>query len=177
MLSCVWLFVTSWTIVCQGIFQARILDWVAISCSRGSSWPRDRTCISCTGRGILHRWATWEARISIKKREKEEKLLSGLDLIRWAPKRDRSLPDQGHMECIYHLLIYCKSSCNAPCNKSSVVNKWVPFSPLKWAWCQASSADGAGGARQARARSWGSGCEATWWNLQGSSPGHGHSSR
>ena len=31
----------------QGIFQARILKWVAISCSRGSSRPRDWTCISC----------------------------------------------------------------------------------------------------------------------------------
>ena len=28
----------------HGIFQARILEWVAISFSRGSSWPRDRTC-------------------------------------------------------------------------------------------------------------------------------------
>ena len=27
----------------HGILQARILDWVAMSCSRGSSWPRDRT--------------------------------------------------------------------------------------------------------------------------------------
>ena len=26
--------------------QARILEWVAISFSRGSSWPRDQTCIS-----------------------------------------------------------------------------------------------------------------------------------
>ena len=30
-----------------GISQARILEWVAISSSRGSSWPRDRICISC----------------------------------------------------------------------------------------------------------------------------------
>ena len=29
------------------IFQARILKWVAISFSRGSSSPRDWTCISC----------------------------------------------------------------------------------------------------------------------------------
>ena len=28
-------------------FQARILEWVAISYSRGYSRPRDRTCISC----------------------------------------------------------------------------------------------------------------------------------
>ena len=30
------------------IFQARILEWVAISFSRGSSKPRDRTRVSCT---------------------------------------------------------------------------------------------------------------------------------
>ena len=30
-----------------GISQTRILEWVAISFSRGSSWPRDRTHISC----------------------------------------------------------------------------------------------------------------------------------
>ena len=41
----------------HGIFQARILEWVTISSSRGSSWPRDQTCfsyISCIGRWILH---------------------------------------------------------------------------------------------------------------------------
>ena len=31
-----------------GFFQARILGWVAISFSRGSSWSRDGTWISCT---------------------------------------------------------------------------------------------------------------------------------
>ena len=31
----------------HGISQARILDWVAISFCRGSSWPRDWTYISC----------------------------------------------------------------------------------------------------------------------------------
>ena len=35
----------------HGISQARILEWVAISFSRGTSWPRDWTHISCiTGR-------------------------------------------------------------------------------------------------------------------------------
>ena len=33
----------------QGIFQARILERVAISSSRGSSQPRDLFCISCNG--------------------------------------------------------------------------------------------------------------------------------
>ena len=48
----------------HGILQARKLEWVAISSSRGSSWPRDWThisCISCIGRWILYRWATWES--------------------------------------------------------------------------------------------------------------------
>ena len=35
-----------------GILPARILEWVAIFSSRGSSWPRDQTRISCIGRWI-----------------------------------------------------------------------------------------------------------------------------
>ena len=31
----------------RGVFQARVLEWVALSFSRGSSWPRDGTGISC----------------------------------------------------------------------------------------------------------------------------------
>ena len=47
----------------HGILQARILEWVAISFSRASSWPRVPTHISCISRQILYRWATWEAYI------------------------------------------------------------------------------------------------------------------
>ena len=45
----------------HGIFQARIVEWVAISFSRGSSPSRDWTCVSCIGRQILYHCATWEA--------------------------------------------------------------------------------------------------------------------
>ena len=45
----------------HGILQVRILEWVAISSSRGSSWLRDWSHISCIGRWILYHWATWEA--------------------------------------------------------------------------------------------------------------------
>ena len=39
----------------HGIFQARILEWVAISFSRGSSPPSDRTQVSCiVGRRFYH---------------------------------------------------------------------------------------------------------------------------
>ena len=48
----------------HGIFQARILEWVVIPFSRGSSQPRDWThisCVSCTGGWILYHWAPWGA--------------------------------------------------------------------------------------------------------------------
>ena len=50
----------------HGIFQVRILEWVAISYPRGSSQSWDLTsisCISCIGRQILYHCATWEAPI------------------------------------------------------------------------------------------------------------------
>ena len=43
--------------------QAKILEWVVISFSRGPSWPKDWTCVSCLGRQILYHRATWEAPI------------------------------------------------------------------------------------------------------------------
>ena len=48
----------------HGILQARILEWVAMPSSKGSSQPRDRTCVSCIGGWILYHWATWEAQLS-----------------------------------------------------------------------------------------------------------------
>ena len=48
-----------------GIFQARVLEWVAISFSRGSSRPRDRTWVSqIIGRPFTV-WATREVHNSI----------------------------------------------------------------------------------------------------------------
>ena len=45
------------------ISQARILEWVAIFFSRGSSRPTDQTHISCIGRWVVYHWPTWKARI------------------------------------------------------------------------------------------------------------------
>ena len=47
----------------HGIFQARILEWVAISFSRASSQPRDRTQVSYIAGRHLTIWATREAHI------------------------------------------------------------------------------------------------------------------
>ena len=50
----------------HGLFQARILEWVTISFSRGYSWQRDQILISCVsyvsiGIWILYCWTTLEA--------------------------------------------------------------------------------------------------------------------
>ena len=72
---CVW--VLSWSVVSNscdptdcsllgfsvhGILQARILEWVAISFSRWSAWPRNRTQVFCTGGILFTHWTTEEAK-------------------------------------------------------------------------------------------------------------------
>jgi len=45
----------------HGILQARILEWVAMPSSRGSSQPRDWTyitCVSCIAGGFFTHWPT-----------------------------------------------------------------------------------------------------------------------
>ena len=53
----------------HGILQARILEWVAMPSSRGSSQPRDGTCVSyvsCIGTPVvLYTSATWKACVGI----------------------------------------------------------------------------------------------------------------
>ena len=43
------------------ISQTKLLEWVAMSFSRGSSQPRDQTHVTCIGRWILYYWTTREA--------------------------------------------------------------------------------------------------------------------
>ena len=45
----------------HGIPQGKILEWVAISFSRGASWSRDQTWVSCIGGRCFTSWATREA--------------------------------------------------------------------------------------------------------------------
>ena len=67
-LSCVQLFATPWTVAHQaplsmGTLQTRILEWVVMPSSRGSSQPRDQTQISHTAGGFFTIWATRKAPI------------------------------------------------------------------------------------------------------------------
>ena len=44
----------------HGILQARVLEWVAISFSRGSSTPRNQTQVSHTADRFFTSWTTRE---------------------------------------------------------------------------------------------------------------------
>ena len=50
----------------HGILQARVLEWVAISFSRGSSQPRNRTQVSCITGRFFTNWAMREASKSLQ---------------------------------------------------------------------------------------------------------------
>ena len=68
LLNHVWLFVTPWTVAHQAPpaveFSRQVLEWVAISFSRGSSWPRDRTRVShIAGRRFTVRATRAEAQV------------------------------------------------------------------------------------------------------------------
>ena len=62
-LSCVRLFATLWTVASQSmeILQARILEWVAMPSSKGSSQPRNQTQVSHIVGRFFTIWATREA--------------------------------------------------------------------------------------------------------------------
>ena len=61
----------------HGIFQARGLEWVANSFSRGSSWSRDRTWVSHTVGRRFTVWATREAQSFRELKERENLIILG----------------------------------------------------------------------------------------------------
>ena len=61
----------------HGILQARILEWVAIPFSRGSSWPRDWTRVSCIAGRFFTIWVSiYSSWLSSNKRKKGRKGMS-----------------------------------------------------------------------------------------------------
>ena len=71
----------------RGILQARILEWVAISFSRGSSWPRNCTQVSCITGGVFTVRATRDSLLGRCPRSVE----------RW----ERSSPGSLQQACIH----------------------------------------------------------------------------
>ena len=103
----------------HGIFQARILEWVAISSSRGSSWTRDQTCVSCNAdRFFTH----WDIRY----------LLKFWNVTYWQKKRKKVYKRDGqHNELLWSLYTVTPEvrKQNLPASqKSSDTLSWLWFS-------------------------------------------------
>ena len=82
----------------HGILQARILEWVAMPSSRGSSWPRDRTrvsYVSCIGRRVTLPLgkASWGSQCSILLCVRKDVLKNKLQKRRLSWKSERILWD------------------------------------------------------------------------------------
>ena len=86
---CVRLFATpmDWSLPVSsvyGIFQARTLEWVAITFSRGSSQPRDQTWVSCIAGRCFTVWPTREAHLKVGRLKNREE-------VRWREYKRRRL--------------------------------------------------------------------------------------
>ena len=95
LLSCVHLFATPWSV--QGVLWARILEWVAIPSSRGSSRPWDRTRGSWTA-GRLFCRLSHTPRLLF-----EESLVNSCQILNKAGERGR----QGFFTFLLHTRDFC----------------------------------------------------------------------
>ena len=89
------LFVTPWTVAplgssIRGILQARVLEWVAISLSRGSSQPRGQTQVSRIAGRCFNLWATLSLKF-IHKEIRTERLSDLLKLTQLIHRTPGSL--------------------------------------------------------------------------------------
>ena len=102
----------------QGILQVRILVWVAMPCSRGSSWPRDQTHIShrsCIAGGFFTAEPPgWANRSPLKPGSgisSSRKVSLTTSSLRWVPSRHQSpvltsitTLTQGH--CMFPIVLF-----------------------------------------------------------------------
>ena len=98
----------------HGILQARILEWVASSFSRGSSQPKDQTrvfCISCIAGEFFNHWTVREARYNTYHDTiaigSFFRMNEGWPLTPWCSLRFSSFSE--YLECFcFHWILYCK---------------------------------------------------------------------
>ena len=110
----------------HGILQARVLEWVAISFSRGSSRPRDQTQVSRIAGRFFTLWATreaqieaivslkgWRQKILQKLKEKLLKAMTAFFVIFWAVIYEISFHFESslifyHFSLRYSMHEYCR---------------------------------------------------------------------
>ena len=109
----------------HGIFQAKVLEWVAISFSRRSSQPRNWTWVSCIVGKCFTVWATREVR--------------GLTEIIYVTAQCLAQCNYSIYYCCCCLILICRFSNVFPQSSGALQWKWwsppaVSSSGYSWRW-------------------------------------------
>ena len=116
----------------HGIFQARMLEWVAISFSRGSSWPRDRTRVSCIAGRHFTIWDTRKPKIYMSMDHTTHGILQAttLEWVAYSFSSRSSQPrDQTQVACIADRFFTTEPPGN-PSWHSSGRERWIHSHPF-----------------------------------------------
>ena len=84
-------------LLCHGIFRARILEWVAMPSPKGSSWPTDRTRVSC-----LLQWHADSLPLALP-----GKLLNGFRAYLSVKPTKKTLAPQSPQGLFFHYNLWC----------------------------------------------------------------------
>ena len=101
----------------RGIHQARILEWVAIPFSRGSSQPRDWTQVSCIARRFFQLWDMCIQGMYVG--EYWDVMQNTLITVDWCLKCWNSL----NMQQTFMLLLTCQTPCHPSLPHSFILLK------------------------------------------------------
>ena len=148
----------------QAILQARVLERAAISFSRGSSQPRDRTHTSCIAGGFFTVWATREVP-SIFRYYKNSIVVREETETHWPPTPGLYLPVQG---LAYTLPLSIPSGMS--CTQAAFCRVWGGGSqePIWWpVWGEAGKGQGLWVKEQEEGCGWRSSCGVCAWGAVG----------
>ena len=103
----------------HGILQAKILEWVTIPFSRGSSWPRGETQFSCIAGGFFTIWASREALGQYETTRNTSQLTGSLRVhssvnLSWQTHEKPSLSRVGAPRSLRGLLVWLGSRLVTP---------------------------------------------------------------
>ena len=118
----------------HGISQERILEWVAISFSRGSSQPRDQWCFSTFISTVFKSYRI----VSVSYHDEDLSLVPNFNTISLLLLFSHSVVSNSLRPHGLHARLPCPSSSPRVCSNSSPLNQWchptilssiIPFSP------------------------------------------------
>ena len=122
----------------------RILEWVAYPFSSGSSWPRNRTGVSCIAGGFFTNWAireTPQVRKEILFVHPSFVSLRCHPYLKSLARIHIEVPTKTHGSSTFtcHALPSCSRlslSYNASSRAPYPLHNWMQYLPLQWFWLQ-----------------------------------------